>query len=230
MGRGIHLSLPASPFLYPPTRLCHPEPCPRPRSRINSGAHHPPHRTNGPPYIRHHIHSVVMSSGTKWSRDICHPNTPLPTQRELPLRPDSVTNRTPFSMPSPDAVSTHVLPRAAASALSCKSTIATELAPIDAPRRVGQSRDAQQHSGRKGRLREMLAPKGDCCSEHPADPFHRITSSAILFILSILSKQNTSIAAPGRAHFNRSFPIRIRFALLASAPTSTRADISSHDI
>ncbi len=54
-------------------------------------------------------------------------------------------------------------------ASSCTSTIPMEVAPADVPRRVGQTRGAQQHGGRKGRLSEMLASKRDCRREHPAD-------------------------------------------------------------
>ncbi len=51
---------------------------------------------------------------------------------------------------------------------SCESPIGTR-SPPQQTHRGGLTRDAQQHSGRKGRLREMLASKRARRSEHPAD-------------------------------------------------------------
>ncbi len=83
-----------------------------------------------------------------------------------------------------------------------KSTLPKELAPIDAPWRVGLTRGAKQHSvGDRGTV-QTLASRRDCPSKRPTD-LHRIPTFVILLILSILSEKNTPIAAPGRAHFDR---------------------------
>ncbi len=81
---------------------------------------------------------------------------------------------------------------------------------IDAPRRVGLSRGAQQHRvGDRGTVQTLASKR------RPRTPNTWPTHSTAYQLSQSCSscqscQKNTPIAAPGRAHFDHSFPILLR--------------------